>query len=68
MKREIKSTNYYPLDPYVESAVIDHTYRVSFKDGNKKLLGAQNIVEVINYLVYDKGYSAEDIWKVEEVE
>lgn len=41
-------------------------FEVWFLDGDKKLLEAENIVTVISYLVYEKGYRAMDVIKVEE--
>lgn len=43
------------------------TFRVYFIDGNQKLFEAENIVAVINYVVYALGFSATEIIKVEEV-
>lgn len=44
------------------------TFHIYFKDGNRKLLEAENIYDVIAYLVFDQDYSPDDIYKIEEVE
>ena len=43
------------------------TFRVYFQDGNQKLFEADNIVSVINFVVYELDENAENIIKVEEV-
>lgn len=43
------------------------TFRVYFQDGNQRLFEADNIVSVINFVVYELDESAENIIKVEEV-
>lgn len=43
------------------------TFRVYFNGGNQKLYEADNIVSVINHLVYELGYSVCQIIRVEGV-
>ena len=43
------------------------TFRVYFQDGNRRLFEADNIVSVINFVVYELDENAENIIKVEEV-
>ena len=43
------------------------TFRVYFQDGNQRLFEADNIVSVINFVVYELDENAENIIKVEEV-
>jgi hypothetical protein len=42
-------------------------FHIYFKDGNKKLLEAENMYTVIAYLVFDQNYSPDDIYKIEEL-
>ncbi len=44
------------------------TFRIYFKDGNRKLLEAENMYTVIGYLVFEQNYSPDDIYKIEEIE
>lgn len=47
------------------------TFRVYFKDGNQKLFEAENIVDLMDYivdtLIFTGHYEEDDIYKVEEV-
>lgn len=43
------------------------TFRVYFNDGNQKLFDSDSILDVAEYLVYDKNYYPEDIYKIEKV-
>lgn len=42
------------------------TFEVTFADGNKRLLEADNIVDVLYHLVGEEGYVSTDIIKIEE--
>lgn len=53
---------------YVKCSNIGTDFRVYFRDGNQKLLNAENIVQVVNYLVYEAGFNAADIVKIEEMD
>ena len=48
-----------------------HLYRVYFRDGNQRLFEGEDIISVMNYLVYELvhglAYTASDIVKIEEV-
>lgn len=44
------------------------TFRVYFNDGNQKLFDSDSILDVAEYLVYDKNYYPEDIYKIEKVD
>lgn len=48
------------------------TFRVYFRDGNQKLLEAENMVYLMDYivdiLIFPGHYEEEDIVKIEEVE
>lgn len=44
-----------------------YDFRVYFRDGNQRLYQAENIVDVVLYVVERGDYSADDIIKVEEV-
>ena len=44
------------------------TFRVHFTDSNQRLYEAENMAAILNYLLYLEDYSANDIWKIEEVE
>lgn len=46
---------------------ISHLYRIYFRDSNQKLFEGENIVSVVNHVVYELNYLAEDIVKIEEV-
>lgn len=43
------------------------TFRIYFRDGNQKLLECENIVQAVNYVVYELGFAATEIYKLEEV-
>lgn len=43
------------------------TFRVYFQDGNQRLFEAENIVSVINFVVYELDENAENVVKVEEI-
>ncbi len=44
------------------------TYRFYFKDGNQKLIEAENIYEALSFVCFDlTGIKASDIYKIEEV-
>ena len=53
---------------YIRSSTETHNYRVCFNDGNKRVYEAENIVSALNYVVYEEGYNASEIWKIEEAE
>ena len=44
-----------------------NTYRVYFKDGNQRMFGADNILDVMIYLVEEGRYTPDQVVKVEEV-
>lgn len=47
---------------------ISYDFRVYLKDGNRMLFGGPNIVDVVNFVVEERGVKPEDIYKVEEVD
>ena len=45
------------------------TFKFYFKDGNQKLFEAENMYDALSHVLFvEKRYTAEDIYKVEEVE
>lgn len=42
-------------------------FKVYFKDGNEKLLGAETMYNALSYLLFVKHYNDSDIIKIEEV-
>ena len=48
--------------------LVNFTFRFYFKDGNQKLIEAVNIFDALSYVLFEEDYSAEDIYKIEEVE
>lgn len=43
------------------------TFRFYFKDGNQKLIEAENIYEALSYICFDLGIQAINVRKIEEV-
>lgn len=43
-------------------------FRVSFKDGDKRLLSAETMISVLNYILHVLNYADADIAKIEEIE
>lgn len=52
----------------IKASVQASTFRVYFNDGNQKLFDSDSILDVAEYLVYDKNYYPEDIYKIEKVD
>lgn len=82
MKRVIKSSKSSSFDPVengwyrdslLEPSELEDdpgvsTFKVYFKDGNKKTFDAENIYDVLSHVLFvDRGYNASDIWKIEEI-
>lgn len=44
------------------------TFRFYFKDGNQKLIEAENIHEALSYVCFELGMQAIDVRKIEEVQ
>lgn len=36
-------------------------YEISFVDGNKKILAGENILSIVNYLLFECGYNSNEI-------
>lgn len=41
-------------------------FNVYFVDRNIKILEGDNIYDVLSYVLFELGYDAKDIWKIEE--
>ena len=44
------------------------TFRFYFKDGNQKLIEAENIYDALSYVCFELGIQATNVRKIEEVE
>lgn len=43
-------------------------YKIYFKDSNIKILSSDNILSIINYLLFELNYNSNDIIKIELIE
>lgn len=43
------------------------TFRIYFNDGNQKLVEAAEIYSALYYIVFELGFSAYSVYKIEEV-
>ena len=43
-------------------------YRIYFNDNNIMILSSDNILSIINYLLFEKNYNSNDIIKIELIE
>ena len=43
-------------------------YRIYFRDSNIKILSSDNILSIINYLLFELNYKSDDIIKIELIE
>lgn len=43
-------------------------YRIYFNDNNIMILSSDNILSIINYLLFEKNYNSDDIIKIELIE
>lgn len=59
---------YCKMKKVIRASEETKTFHIYFKDGNRKLLEAENMYTVIAYLVFEQNYSPDDIYKIEEVE
>lgn len=57
MKRVIRS-----------SESVKSTFRFYFKDGNQKLIEAENMYDALSYILFEQHHDAKDIYRIEEVE
>lgn len=64
MKQRKNSSSTYRKEKKVN---IMAEYKIYFKDSNIKILSSDNILSIINYLLFELNYNSNDIIKIEKL-